>query len=162
MPTLSGAYFDSIENRSPQALESFPRAWWFGDFAEGPIEFKGIDATIRHLRRILETLGPFDGVWGFSQGGACAAILASLMADPSQHTVFAAPGANWPPSPLKFAVICSGFIPLDPMCQALFKKKVPTPSLLVLGKGDTVAGHGQSDHVVVNHTKCNGYQLLCL
>jgi len=144
MPTLSGAYFDSVEHRDPGALGVLPRAWWFGDFAEGGTQFRGIDATIAYLRQILENHGPFDGAWGFSQGGACAAILASLLADPSQHPTFASPGRNWPPPPLKFVVMVSGFIPLDPMCQSLFKQAVPTPSLLVLGKGDTVAGHGQS------------------
>lgn len=142
MPTLSGEIFDPTASPllPPECL---PRAWWFGDFAQGTTHFRGIEATLVRLRHILETQGPFDGVWGFSQGGACAAVLASLVADPGQHPTFAAPGPGWPPPPLRFVVIVSGFVPLDPTCQALFARKVDTPSLLVLGKGDTVAGHGK-------------------
>lgn len=71
-------------------------------------------------------------------------MLASLVANPSQHPIFAAPGPNWPPPPFKFAIIISGFLPMDPMCNAWFDSKVPTPSLHVLGRGDTIVAHDRS------------------
>lgn len=144
MPTVSAADFDSsATGAAAGAPEDLPRGWWFAEREEGFRRFRGVEPTLEYLRKVLVEQGPFQGVWGFSQGGACAAILASLIADPSQHPIFAAPGPNWPPPPLQLAVIVGGFLPLDPMCNALFEKKVPTPSLHVVGRGDTIVGHGK-------------------
>jgi len=144
MPTVSAADFDSSATAASGAPEDLPRGWWFADREDGFTKFRGVEPTLEYLRQIITEKGPFQGVWGFSQGGACAAMVASLMADPSLHPVFAAPGPNWPPPPLQFAVIVGGFLPLDPTCKAMFDTKVPTPSLHVLGRGDTIVGQGRS------------------
>lgn len=95
-----------------------------------------------YLRTVLETQGPFDGVWGFSQGAATAAILCALVARPWLHPAFSStpsPGVPWPPAPFKFAVFCSGYLPLDRRCESWFDSPVNTPALHVLGRSDVVA-----------------------
>lgn len=50
---------------------------------------------------------------------------------------------GWPPAPLKFAVMVSGFAALSEAGQRAVKRAVDTPGLLVIGKGDTVVAEGK-------------------
>ncbi|ORY73865.1 serine hydrolase FSH [Leucosporidium creatinivorum] len=101
-----------------------------------------LTALVRHLRSVLETLGPFDGIWGLNQGAATASILAALIAEPSLHPVFKAPSASpstsWPPRQLKLAIMCSGYLPLDRRLESWFSKPLDAPSLHVLSQTDEV------------------------
>lgn len=151
MPTPTGTSSTPVPSDTTDLTLPYnaaaPRCWWFGDHAEGRLGYRGVDATIRRLRHILETQGPFDGVFGFSQGASGAALLTSLLEDPTQHPVFAAPGRegeSWPPSPLKFAVMVAGFAALSDEGQRAVKRTVATPALLVVGRGDTVVSQGKS------------------
>lgn len=104
--------------------------------------------------------GPFDGVVGFSQGAAAAAIVASLLEGPERFQAFEAKshasategmqyprslldagrdGANFVQPPLKFAVCYSGFrAPNTPRYSALYEPHIKTPVLHVLGQVDVV------------------------
>ncbi|KAM0793506.1 hypothetical protein ACM66B_000945 [Microbotryomycetes sp. NB124-2] len=148
LPTNSSADFDSTASPNPQTPEETARAWWFAEQREESRHFLKLDETILYLRMMLEQHGPFDGVWGFSQGAACAAILTALVEDPSLHSAFSAssivPGSSWPPKPFKFAILSSGFLPLDPRTQKLFDEPLQTPSLHILGRGDTIVGTDRS------------------
>lgn len=151
-PTDFRNKFDSDASASPSSDADTPRAWWFAKPhpSDGHYrEFVRFDETLRHLRQILEEQGPFDGVFGFSQGAACGAILTALVEDPSLDPVFSAPPANpdveWPPKPFKFAILSAGFFPLDPRAAGYFEKRKPTtPTLHVLGRGDTIVGEERS------------------
>jgi len=88
--------------------------WW--DQNEG--KYTGLDATLRYLAAIEKKSGPFDGVLGFSQGGALAAFLCaqSSVAQTGgigQDAVF--------PS-LCLGILCSGFIPQDPRLYSMLQK----------------------------------------
>ncbi|ORY79754.1 serine hydrolase-domain-containing protein [Leucosporidium creatinivorum] len=127
-----------------------PRAWWFGESQTGFYDCKGLDASVARLRMILETQGPFDAIWGFSQGAATASLIVGLLEGPHRHPVFAAPareGYSWPPPPFKFAIFNSGFFPKDPRVRAV--SGIQTPSLHVLGRGDAVVADHESESLIV-------------
>jgi Ran GTPase-activating protein (RanGAP) involved in mRNA processing and transport len=42
------------------------------------LRYVGLEDSIAYLEKYFELMGPFDGILGFSQGGALAAILASM------------------------------------------------------------------------------------
>lgn len=61
-----------------------------------------VQNAYRRLASFVDSEGPFDGVWGFSQGGAMAALLLLMhqKANPGGH--------NWP---FKMAIFTSTFLP---------------------------------------------------
>ena len=65
---------------------------------------RGWDATATRIADAVRTLGPFDGVLGFSQGASAAALALALV--PSLRETVA------------FAILFSGFAPLDPTASA--------------------------------------------
>lgn len=150
MPTTDANKFDSDASAAPTSEADTPRAWWFAERApsDGHFrKFKQFDETLEYLRDILEKQH-FDGVFGFSQGAACAAILAALCENPQLDPVFARPSQDpnvtWPPAPLKFAILSAGFFPLDPRTAAYFDTPLKTPTLHVLGRADTIVGEDRS------------------
>lgn len=62
-------------------------AWWRRSDTVEPPEYVGIEKGLATVSRVLSEEGPFDGVIGFSQGAAMAAMLASLL-EPSRHSAF--------------------------------------------------------------------------
>jgi hypothetical protein len=73
-----------------------------------------------------------------------AAILTALVERPHLHPVFAA--IDPPIRPFQFSIMVAGLLPLDPRCLALFEGQQPlnTPSLHVLGRGDTIVEDSRS------------------
>lgn len=112
-------------------------------------EYVGLDKGLEHIACILERDGPFDGVVGFSQGAAAAAMTAALL-EPGRQEAFAdaektANGIPFPPAfarlghpPLRFMVSYSGFASTHPSYAAFYKPLITTPSLHFLGTLDTV------------------------
>ncbi|KAK2808218.1 hypothetical protein FQN50_004959 [Emmonsiellopsis sp. PD_5] len=124
-------------NPTDTTPESF--AWWRRSDTTSPPEYLGIDSAFSSIAKLLTDQGPFDGVIGFSQGAAFAAMLASLLepdrassfayfSDPNHNSCPAGgsssttsageivTGIPFPPSfkqlthpPLKFAICYSGF-----------------------------------------------------
>lgn len=70
-------------------------------------------------------------------------MLCALISRPALSPVFAAPSPSpsvvWPPKQLKFAILCSGFLPLDRKLEAWFSQPLDVPALHVLGREDVVA-----------------------
>lgn len=42
------------------------------------MQYNGVDDSLSALERLMEAQGPFDGLLGFSQGAALAALVAAL------------------------------------------------------------------------------------
>lgn len=113
--------------------------------------YEGLQESFVSLAALLAEEGPFDGVLGFSQGGAVAAVLTAVLED---ARVF--PGDLGFPSPfsssshprLKFCVVYSGFRAADERFAGFFKRKIRTPSLHFLGQVDGVVEEGRSRALV--------------
>lgn len=111
MPTGGSAAFDSAEV-DPNDPKTQARCWWTIEPREnGMIKILHWEETLVYLRKILIEQGPFDGVLGFSQGGALSGYLTSLLENPQLHPIFAAPATSpnesWPHPPFLFSVSLS-------------------------------------------------------
>ena len=135
-------------------------AWWRRKEQGGTYTYDGIEIGLGHVASILKEQGPFDGVVGFSQGGACAAMVASLL-ESGRRAAFEAHnphgGMKYPESfegdaggsaihpPLKFAVSYSGFLAMgENPYRAFYDPKVQTPILHFLGTQDVVVEEARS------------------
>ena len=98
----------------------------------------GFDTSLQLIRKTLEEQGPFDGLMGFSQGAAFAAILA-LMDDLK----------NQPQPPFKFCMLFAPFMSCCSKHRSYFDEKTTSkakiPSLFVVGNGDQVVDPRRSE-----------------
>ncbi|KAJ4362233.1 hypothetical protein N0V95_001477 [Ascochyta clinopodiicola] len=137
-------------------------AWWRRKGDSEPYTYAGLEEGLGRIAEVLKTEGPFDGVIGFSQGGAAAAMVASLL-EPGRREAFEKlqkdGGMRYPESfqedtgymegcihpPLKFAVSYSGFAARgqNPY-HAFYEPKIKTPLLHFLGSLDTVVEESRS------------------
>jgi len=125
-----------------------------------------LEEGLETIRRAIEEVGGVDGVLGFSQGGAAAAMVASLLEDgredafssststsPSE-TSFTYP-TSWskmqkdlPQPPLKFAISYSGFYAPDATYAPFYEPKIKTRFLHVIGSLDSVVEEERSQGLV--------------
>ena len=137
-------------------------AWWRRKGDSEPYTYAGLEEGLSRIAQVLRDEGPFDGVVGFSQGGAAAAMVASLL-EPGRREAFeklqSEGGMRYPESfesdtgyvegcvhpPLKFAVSYSGFAARgrNPY-HAFYEPKIKTPLLHFLGSLDTVVEESRS------------------
>lgn len=151
-------------------------AWWRRSNTADPVEYKGLDDGLSAVAQILNEQGPFDGVMGFSQGAAGAAMITSLL-EPSRKEsfeYFSDPANNSAPSifpptpgatvtgipfpesftnvthpPFKFAVCYSGFRSPGPRYRAFYERPgIQTPVLHVLGTLDAIVDEGRSKSLI--------------
>jgi predicted esterase len=132
-------------------------AWWkrkdAASGAAGDFLYEGIEVGLATIAGVLKHEGPFDGVVGFSQGAAAAAMVASLL-EPGRAAAFeSAGGIPYPASfeqgrvhaPLRFAVSYSGFAPVGKTPYAAFyEPRIATPVLHFLGTQDVVVEEKRS------------------
>ncbi|OLN96475.1 Dihydrofolate reductase 1 [Colletotrichum chlorophyti] len=126
-------------------------AWWRKDEHSGSYRFldQGVTSVASAIR---EAGGNVDGVLGFSQGGAFAALLAAMLEKP--HRDESAPEEYRPwlqqlrdangGEPFKFAVIYSGFFAPPQELQWAYEPKIKTPTLHFIGSLDTVVEESRS------------------
>ncbi|KAF2030322.1 FSH1-domain-containing protein [Setomelanomma holmii] len=156
----SGDASNGSEGKEKEEIDAW--AWWRRKGDGEPYTYEGIEIGLGKIAEVLKTQGPFDGVIGFSQGGACAAMLASLL-EPGRREAFEAKyaegGMRFPESfeadtgyvegtihaPLKFAVSYSGFAARgkNPY-HAFYEPKISTPVLHFLGTQDVVVEEARS------------------
>lgn len=146
--------------------ESDAWGWWRRKGEAEPFTYEGIELGLARIVEVLKSEGPFDGVIGFSQGGAAAGMVASLL-EPGRREAFEAAqakgGMRFPESfendtgfvegvvhpPLKFAVSYSGFAAsTNPLYQAFYEPQIRTPMLHFLGSVDTIVEEKRSLRLV--------------
>ncbi|KAG1830092.1 serine hydrolase FSH [Suillus variegatus] len=113
----------SEANTTSSDPSSTPRAWWKTN-PEKTIAH-GLEESILLLRDILQR-DRYDGVFGFSQGAAMAALLATLLERPHSYPPFLVDGEA-PHPPFKFCIACR-----------IFGTSYSTPTLHVLGRNDVI------------------------
>jgi predicted esterase len=137
-------------------------AWWRRKGDSEPYTYEGLETGLDALATVLQTEGPFDGVIGFSQGGAMAGMLASLLEPDRRQAfekVYEKGGLRFPASfeadtgyvegtihgPLKFAVSYSGFAARGvDTYRGFYEPKIATPMLHFLGTLDAVVEEARS------------------
>lgn len=145
-----------------EAEETDAWAWWKRKGDSEPYTYEGLELGMETLARVLKEEGPFDGVIGFSQGGAMAAMVAALL-EPERRKAFEKlypeGGMSYPQSfeadtgymeetihaPLKFAVSYSGFAARGvDLYRGFYEPKIKTPMLHFIGTLDTVVEEARS------------------
>lgn len=124
--------------------------WWKlrerGEPQDGVIEGLNVVAAV------LKEHGPFDGVMGFSQGAALAAMVVSLLetdradafAKVSDSMAFPSSFAELEHPPLKFGVCFSGLLNKHQRYAAFYEPRITSPVLHVLGSMDTIVEESES------------------
>ncbi len=113
------------------------------------------------IAEVLKSEGPFGGVVGFSQGGAAAGMVASLLERGRREAFEKAEmsgGMSFPDSflaegevihpPLRFAISYSGFGAPSQRYQAFYEPKIETPVLHFLGSLDSVVEESRSQRLI--------------
>ena len=85
--------------------------WWNRE--DKTEEYVGVKKSMKYLESFMCSQGPFDGILGFSQGGAFAATLCAS-ATTSNPPKFL--------SSLRFGLLFSAFVPRDETMSSIFKE----------------------------------------
>ncbi|XP_027935457.1 rhodanese-like domain-containing protein 6 isoform X2 [Vigna unguiculata] len=109
--------------------------WKVADGPFDPLQYQqqtvGYDISLSHLKNVFSQEGPFDGILGFSQGAAMAALISALQEELKGEMDF------------KFVVLCSGFAL---RMKAMESGPIKCPSLHIFGNE-----HGK-DRQIANQT----------
>ncbi|KAI8957476.1 serine hydrolase FSH [Daldinia sp. FL1419] len=139
-------------------------AWFRKDEATGA--YRGFEVGMHSIAKAIQEAGGVDGVCGFSQGGAVAALVTAALEQPYRvppsSSVTPSPSdpssqpeeADWSwvealraannYQPLRFCVSYSGFYALVDSLQWLYEPPISTPTLHFLGSLDTVVEESRS------------------
>lgn len=137
-------------------------AWWKRSETSNPIEYTQLEDGLSVVANTLESQGPFDGVMGFSQGAALAAMVASLLEGDERKKAFtAAQGKSkyaipYPTSfaklghpPLKFCVAYCGFVAPGERYRGFYEDPhIQTPMCHVIGSVDSVVEEARTQMLV--------------
>jgi pimeloyl-ACP methyl ester carboxylesterase len=95
--------------------------------------YDGWDETCRWVVSLFAKEGPFDGVFGFSQGGALAALLVGLRALDGKPT-------ERQPLAFDFAILVGAFAARDPRLAMLYESTASydLPSIHIIGRADSI------------------------
>ncbi|KAL0955690.1 hypothetical protein HGRIS_001914 [Hohenbuehelia grisea] len=121
-----------------------PRAWWRAN--DERTRAFGLEITLERLRDLLKR-EKFDGVLGFSQGAACAALLSALLEKPHVYPPFLVEGKS-PHPPFEFCVAISGFRLHDPLADQIFGDSYSTPTVHIIGRTDVIVSEERSQQLV--------------
>lgn len=120
-----------VPGTEDEASDDPPRGWWFsrpGTFeaSEAADQPAGLEESLEAVARALEERGPFDGLLGFSQGAALAAMVCALRA------------RGDPRFPITFAILVAAFASRAPAHDHFYREPIALPSLHVVGDADAV------------------------
>lgn len=157
-PTTEGG--EAPPDDAPEAYGWFRRS----NTADPPL-YMGLEDGLAAVAKVLREEGPFDGVIGFSQGAAMAAMVASLL-ERGRKDAFAKAKAKeggggvdvfeYPSSfadlshpPFRFAICYSGFRSPGARYRGFYEEPaVQTPVLHVLGTLDAVVEESRSRSLI--------------
>ncbi|KAF4974976.1 hypothetical protein FZEAL_8187 [Fusarium zealandicum] len=122
--------------------------WWRKDDASGA--YRLLDEGMATVAQAIREAGGVDAVCGFSQGGALAALVASVLE--AERSLPEGKEGDWARAlreanggkPVKFAVFYSGFWASPDSLQFCFEPKIKTPTLHYRGSLDTVVDEDRS------------------
>uniref|UniRef100_A0A674J1K9 Esterase OVCA2 n=1 Tax=Terrapene triunguis TaxID=2587831 RepID=A0A674J1K9_9SAUR len=124
---------------APEPEDAAPRGWWFSrsreetfDALEEAAACKGLDESLDTVARALAEQGPFDGLLGFSQGAALAAMVCALKQRGDARF------------PFEFAIVVAGFRSRAAPHSGYYREPIAVPTLHVLGDTDRVIPPGLS------------------
>ncbi|KAJ3554426.1 hypothetical protein NM688_g3117 [Phlebia brevispora] len=138
------ADLDAAEAETETDPAMQPRGWWKVDAKR--TNTLGVEASFDLIRDVLHK-DHYDGIFGFSQGAAMAAMVAALLEKPEVYPPFMIDGKP-PHPPLDFCIAVAGFKPPGPTCAALFENGYSTKTLHVLGRGDVIVVEERSKSLV--------------
>jgi Serine hydrolase (FSH1) len=141
--------FDPTNASDKDDIEAY--GWWRRSNTAEPPEYLGMEDGLSEIAKILTTEGPFDGVAGFSQGAALAAMVASMLegqrrkdafqtchSQSSQSIPFPSTFRDINHPPMKFCIIYSGFVAPGERYRAFYDPHISTPSCHFIGSLDSV------------------------
>ncbi|KAI8096538.1 serine hydrolase FSH [Halteromyces radiatus] len=123
----------------PTASEDLkPFGWWLHSEYQDPNAeyFVGFKESIELIKEVLVTQGPFDGVFGFSQGASFASMLTAVLENRTLLPEFIPPEFEHPP--FRFAMVAASFIPNRPVATRIFSSIIKTPSIHMIGEKDSL------------------------
>lgn len=125
-------WWHAVENDSPSAPTD-------PGLDPSAIHYKGWSRTRDAIISIFEREGPFDGVFGFSQGAALASLLVGLRSPDGRPT-------RERPLAFDFALMVGGFASRDPAHASLYKAAgaYDLPSVHIIGRSDGVVPNSAS------------------
>jgi predicted esterase len=152
--------FDPSTSEDPDNIEAY--GWWRRSDTANPPEYVGLDQGLEAVAQVLANEGPFDGVIGFSQGAALAAIVASLLEGASRKQAFekaqsrcalAIPYptafANLDHPPLRFCAAYSGFRAPGERYQGFYEEPhIQTPVCHFVGSLDSVVEESRTTALI--------------
>lgn len=152
--------FDPSTSEDPDSIEAY--GWWRRSDTSNPPEYYGLDRGLESVANILESEGPFDGVIGFSQGAALAAMTASLLEGSSRKEAFSKAQEKsklaipYPRTfeslehpPFKFCAAYSGFRAPGERYTAFFEEPyIQTPMCHFIGSLDSVVEEARTQALV--------------
>ncbi|XP_019704323.1 rhodanese-like domain-containing protein 6 isoform X2 [Elaeis guineensis] len=98
--------------------------WKIADVPFDPLQYQqqtdGFEKSYSYLKTVISQMGPFDGILGFSQGAAMAALFCEQQQRCGGVLDF------------RFAILCSGFSAVSGECS---RKLIKCPSLHCFGNG---------------------------
>ncbi|KAL5337596.1 serine hydrolase FSH [Aspergillus crustosus] len=152
-------YTPQEDGGSANETETESYGWYRRSHTAEPPLYVGLEDGLDAIAKVLGEEGPFDGVIGFSQGAAMAAMIAALLEEKRQdafkHLASAPAGGEvfmYPSSfealnhpALKFALCYSGFRSPGDRYKAFYDSPpIQTPILHVLGSLDAVVEESRS------------------
>jgi len=120
---LDGFHIADQAEREHSPGETRGRAWWNAksDLKSSTPSYVGAEETFTNLEKIINESGPWDGLLGYSQGAAAAAVLCARMK-------------------IDVAILIGGFVVRDQSLLKCLEEKSPleTNALIVYGNNDEI------------------------
>ncbi|EXJ77662.1 dihydrofolate reductase [Capronia epimyces CBS 606.96] len=152
--------FNPSTSEDADSIEAY--GWWRRADTSDPPEYAGLDQGLDTVANLIETEGPFDGVIGFSQGAALAAMVASLLEGDSRKQAFKKAQARSPLAipypaaferldhpPLKFCIAYCGFIAPGERYRGFYEDPhIQTPACHFIGSLDSVVEEARTQSLV--------------